>query len=77
MYFLQILLQVEGVSNLSPTQRYGSFRHAIWRINQTEGFKVNLLQSAAVWHASGGFEGAMAPAGLLQGQWSKRIAAVA
>ena len=38
---LQILLQVESISNTPPMQRYGSFNHAIWRINQREGFKVS------------------------------------
>ena len=38
---LQILLQVESISNTPPMQRYGSFHHAIWRIYQREGFNVS------------------------------------
>lgn len=46
---VQILLQVESISNTPPMQRYGSFNHAIWRINQREGFKVccGLVRSKA------------------------------
>ena len=45
---LQILLQVEGVSNLAPRQRYGSFQNAVWQIYQREGFRASSVPVAVM-----------------------------
>lgn len=45
---LQILLQVEDVSNLAPRQRYGSFQNALWQIYQREGFRASTEATAVV-----------------------------
>ena len=38
---MQILLQVEGVSNLAARQRYGTFQNAVRQIYKREGFKAS------------------------------------
>ena len=49
---LQILLQVEGVSNLAPRQRYGNFQTAVWQIYQREGFKASAEALNVVLHGN-------------------------
>lgn len=45
---MQILLQVQGVSNTAPRQPNGNFQHAAWQIYQQEGFKANAEATAIV-----------------------------
>lgn len=73
---LQILLQVEGHSNLASRQRYGSFQNAVWQIYQREGFRASTDSKAVALrldHYSAAIAsrlGYLRCSGVLQRQWS-------